>query len=113
MMVVVWLRLARIEARTAQPPVSADMVVLGLGLGLVMQVLVLAVQSSVGRGDLGVATSAATFFRSVGGSVGTAIFGAVFANRLSSNLAHDLSPQAVQRVGRGRSGRPAARHALS
>jgi EmrB/QacA subfamily drug resistance transporter len=112
MMGVGMLLLSRIDAHTTQTSVSADMVVLGLGLGLVMQVLVLAVQSSVERGDLGVATSAATFFRSVGGSVGTAIFGAVFANRLSSNLAHDLSPQAMQRLGGGLSASPAAVHAL-
>jgi MFS family permease len=112
MMGVGMLLLSRIDAHTTQTTVSADMVVLGLGLGLVMQVLVLAVQSSVERGDLGVATSAATFFRSVGGSVGTAIFGAVFANRLSSNLAHDLSPQAMQRLGGGLSASPAAVHAL-
>ena len=106
------LMLSRIDAATTQGAVSLDMVVLGLGLGLVMQVLVLAVQSSVERGDLGVATSAATFFRSVGGSVGTAIFGAVFANRLSGNLAHDLPPQALAKLGGTLSGSPAALRAL-
>ncbi len=100
--------LSRIDARTSQGMVSLDMVVLGLGLGLVMQVLVLVVQSSVERGDLGVATSAATFFRSVGGSIGTAIFGAVFSNALSANLARDLPPQALARLVGGLSGRPSA-----
>jgi EmrB/QacA subfamily drug resistance transporter len=112
MMCVGMLLLSRLDAHTTQATISADMVVLGLGLGLVMQVLVLAVQSSVERGDLGVATSAATFFRSVGGSVGTAIFGAVFANRLSSNLVHDLPSQALGRLGGGGSVSPAAVHAL-
>jgi EmrB/QacA subfamily drug resistance transporter len=112
MMCVGMLLLSRLDAHTTQATISADMVVLGLGLGLVMQVLVLAVQSSVERGDLGVATSAATFFRSVGGSVGTAIFGAVFANRLTSNLVHDLPSQALGRVGGGGSVSPAAVHAL-
>jgi EmrB/QacA subfamily drug resistance transporter len=106
------LLLSRLDATTSQGTISLDMVVLGLGLGLVMQVLVLAVQSSVERGDLGVATSAATFFRSVGGSVGTAIFGAVFANRLSGNLAHDLPPQALGKIGGTLSGSPAALRAL-
>jgi DNA-binding MarR family transcriptional regulator len=63
------------------------MFVLGLGLGLVMQVLVLAVQNAVDYHDLGVATSGATLFRSIGGSVGTAALGAVFSNRLADNLA--------------------------
>ncbi len=62
------------------------MFVLGLGLGLVMQVLVLAVQNAVDYADLGVATSGATLFRSIGGSLGTAALGAVFSNRLSSEL---------------------------
>ena len=60
------------------------MFVLGLGLGSVMQVLVLAVQNAVDYQDLGVATSGATLFRSIGGSVGTAILGSIFSNRLSS-----------------------------
>ena len=62
------------------------MFVLGLGLGLVMQMLVVAVQNAVDYDELGVATSGATLFRSIGGSVGTAVLGAVFATRLSSNL---------------------------
>ncbi len=62
------------------------MFVLGLGLGLVMQILIVAVQNAVDYDDLGVATSGATLFRSIGGSVGTALLGAVFATQLSSNL---------------------------
>jgi EmrB/QacA subfamily drug resistance transporter len=62
------------------------MFVLGLGLGMVMQVLVLAVQNAVDYSDLGVATSGATLFRSIGGSLGTAALGAIFSNRLSSQL---------------------------
>ena len=69
---------------------SAYMLVLGLGLGLVMQVLVVAVQNAVDYRDLGVATSAATFFRSIGGSFGVAVFGAIFSNQLTGNLAHYL-----------------------
>jgi DNA-binding MarR family transcriptional regulator len=63
------------------------MLVLGFGLGLVMQVLVIAVQNAVEYGDLGVATSGATLFRLVGGSFGTAALGALFAARLASRLA--------------------------
>jgi EmrB/QacA subfamily drug resistance transporter len=66
------------------------MFVFGLGLGLVMQVLVIAVQNAVSYSELGVATSGATFFRMIGGSFGTAVFGAIFANLLTGNLAKYL-----------------------
>jgi EmrB/QacA subfamily drug resistance transporter len=66
---------------------SLYMLVVGLGLGLVMQVLVLAVQNDADYRDLGVATAGATFFRSIGGCLGVAVCGAIFTNR----LAHELS----------------------
>ncbi len=66
------------------------MLVLGLGIGGVMQVLVIIVQNGVPHSELGVATSGATFFRSIGGSFGTAIFGAIFSNVLVGNLASHL-----------------------
>jgi len=66
------------------------MLILGLGIGGVMQVLVIIVQNGVPHSELGVATSGATFFRSIGGSFGTAIFGAIFSNVLIGNLASHL-----------------------
>jgi EmrB/QacA subfamily drug resistance transporter len=69
---------------------SLSMLVLGMGIGGVMQVLVIIVQNGVPHSELGVATSGATFFRSIGGSFGTAIFGAIFANVLVGNLASHL-----------------------
>ncbi len=66
------------------------MLIFGMGLGMVMQVLVLAVQNSVDYEMLGVATSGATLFRSIGGSLGTALLGAVFSNKLSHELAANL-----------------------
>ena len=66
---------------------SAYMVVVGVGLGLVMQVLVLAVQNDARPEEIGVATASATFFRSMGGAFGVAIFGTIFASRLSDQLA--------------------------
>jgi hypothetical protein len=66
---------------------SAYMVVVGVGLGLVMQVLVLAVQNDARPQDIGVATASATFFRSMGGAFGVALFGTIFATRLSDQLA--------------------------
>jgi MFS family permease len=71
---------------------ALDMVVLGLGLGMVMQVLVLAVQNAVDYQYLGVATSGSTMFRSIGGSIGVSLFGAIFTNRLATELAQRLSP---------------------
>ena len=73
---------------------SVYMVVLGAGIGCVVQVLVVAVQNAVSYADLGAATGGVTFFRSIGGSFGTATFGAVFSNVLAGNLAtalHGLS----------------------
>lgn len=71
---------------------SFSMLVLGVGLGMVMQVLVLAVQNSVDYRDMGVATSGATLFRLIGGSLGTAVLGAIFASKLASHLARLLPP---------------------
>jgi MFS family permease len=71
------------------------MALLGAGLGLTMQVLVLAVQNSVDYSDLGAATSLATFARSIGGSIGVAVFGTVFNNRLGANLPKHIPHSAL------------------
>jgi EmrB/QacA subfamily drug resistance transporter len=82
--------LSRMSASTSIAAASGIMLTLGLGLGMVMQVLVIAVQNAVSYRDLGVATSGATLFRLIGGSLGTAVLGAVFAARLTRNLARAL-----------------------
>src|SRR5690606_37852298 len=82
--------LSRMHAGTTTLEASFYMLVLGLGLGMVMQVLVIAVQNAVDYRDLGVATSGATLFRLIGGSLGTAVFGAIFAARLATILARTL-----------------------
>lgn len=69
--------------------------VFGAGLGLVMQVLVLVVQNAVRYEDLGVATSGATFFRSIGASFGVAVFGTIFTNRLTGKLAAALAGRSL------------------
>ncbi len=79
--------LSRLDAGTSVLYAAVAMFVMGLGLGLVMQVLVLAVQNAVDYAELGVATSGATLFRSMGGSLGTAVLGAIFTNRLTHELA--------------------------
>ncbi|WSV58476.1 MFS transporter [Streptomyces sp. NBC_01014] len=81
-----WL-LSRLKTGTPQVEYSIWMAVLGIGIGLIMSVLVLAVQNSVAPRDLGTATSANNYFRQIGGSVGAAIFGALFAGRLTDALA--------------------------
>ncbi|MEU5630343.1 DHA2 family efflux MFS transporter permease subunit [Streptomyces rishiriensis] len=80
------LLLHRLDEHSSTAEMSLCFFVFGLGLGLVMQVLVLIVQNAVAYEDLGVATSGATFFRSIGASFGVAIFGAVFASRLGDKL---------------------------
>lgn len=82
--------LSQVGVDTPVWTVSLMMLVLGLGLGLVMQVLVIAVQNAVEYSNLGVATSGATLFRLIGGSLGTAVFGMIFATGLASNLAKTL-----------------------
>jgi Major Facilitator Superfamily len=91
--------LSTMDSHTSRVAASVFMFVLGLGLGLVMQVLVLAVQNAVEYQDLGVATSGATLFRSIGGSVGTAVLGSIFSNRLSSELASSLPAAAKASLG--------------
>lgn len=83
--------LSRLGVATGTLASSAYMFVLGVGIGAVMQVLVIAVQNVVPYADLGVATSGVTFFRSIGGSFGTAAFGAIFAGQLTGNLARYLA----------------------
>ena len=78
--------LSRLSIHSSGLDASLYMLVLGLGLGMVMQVLVLAVQNAVDPRHMGSATSGTILFRQVGGSVGIAMFGAIFANRLHSEL---------------------------
>jgi EmrB/QacA subfamily drug resistance transporter len=84
------LLLSQVGVGTSLIVAALFMFVLGVGLGCVMQVLVLIVQNAVPYSELGVATSGATFFRSIGGSFGTAIFGAIFSNVLAGNLVRHL-----------------------
>ncbi|MFC7988012.1 MFS transporter [Streptomyces pilosus] len=89
-----WL-LSRLETGTPRLHYSLWMAVLGAGLGMVMPVLILAVQNSVRPADLGTATSANNYFRQIGGSVGAAVFGTLFADRLTDALAERLPADAA------------------
>ena len=93
-MTVGMVLLSRLDIHSTGPYAALSMLVLGLGLGMVMQVLVLAVQNAVDYRHMGVATSGSLLFRQVGGSIGIALFGAIFANRLRGNLASHLPPGA-------------------
>ncbi|HZR91295.1 MAG TPA: MDR family MFS transporter [Gaiellaceae bacterium] len=88
--------LSRMGVGTSHLESSAFMVVVGLGLGMTMQVLFLAVQNEVPVRDLGAATGAVTFMRSMGGSFGVAIGGAVLSNRLSAGLPPGIDATAMQ-----------------
>ncbi|GAA2260129.1 MFS transporter [Streptomyces indiaensis] len=84
-----WL-LSRLEAGTPRLHYSVWTAVLGAGIGMVMPVLILAVQNSVRPADLGTATSASNYFRQIGGSIGAAVFGTLFADRLTDALPDSL-----------------------
>ncbi len=112
LMVAGMLLLSRLEVGTSTAEAGLYMLVLGLGLGGVMQVLVLVVQNAVDYSELGVATSGASLFRSMGGSIGTPIFGAILTSGLTANL-HAAFPGAAGQVGQLTSGAtPAAVEAL-
>jgi MFS family permease len=86
LMAVGLLLLSRLQVGTSTWEVLGSAAVLGLGLGMVMQVLVLAVQNAVDPRNMGVATSGSTLFRQIGGSIGVSLFGTIFANRLHAEL---------------------------
>ncbi|MEU8706428.1 MFS transporter [Streptomyces sp. NPDC048565] len=88
-----WL-LSHLDTDTSPLEYGIWQAVLGIGIGLVMSILVLAVQNSVRPSDLGTATSANNYFRQIGGSVGAAIFGTLFAGRLADALGVRLPPGA-------------------
>ncbi|MFD4375046.1 MFS transporter [Streptomyces sp. NPDC058486] len=99
--------LSRMDIGTPRLTHSLWQAVLGTGIGLIMPVLILAVQNSVRPGDLGTATSAHNYFRQIGGSVGAAIFGTLFASRLDDALA-DRLPRIQGSGGQGAAALPPA-----
>ena len=103
--------LSRLGVGTAPWLASVYMLIVGIGIGLVMQVLVLVVQNDASPENIGVATSTATFFRSVGGAFGVAIFGTIFATRLTDQLAR-FPHSVTARLGSGIHLSPAAARRL-
>jgi EmrB/QacA subfamily drug resistance transporter len=101
--VVGFVLLSRLGVGSPKWEPALDMLVLGLGIGMTMQVLVLAVQNAVQHRFMGVATSGAILFRQVGASIGVALFGAIFTNRLHATLVDKLPGVSI-----GRTPNPAA-----
>jgi EmrB/QacA subfamily drug resistance transporter len=93
--------LANLGPQTAFGYVALYMVIVGLGLGLVMQVLVVAVQNSVPYSQLGTATATATFFRTIGGAFGVAVLGAVFNTQLLAKMRAHASPAELKLISGG------------
>ncbi|MFD1537068.1 MDR family MFS transporter [Nonomuraea guangzhouensis] len=100
MAVAMWL-LSTMDAATPSWETGIYIAVLGLGMGFLMQTTMLIAQNSVEQKDLGVSSSAATFFRSIGGSFGVSLFGAVFNNHFSSELTGRFGAQAADRIAKG------------
>jgi EmrB/QacA subfamily drug resistance transporter len=95
LMAFAFLLMSRMDPTTSALVQSINLVILGAGIGLSMQVLVLIVQNTSNFEDLGVATSGVTFFRTIGSSFGAAIFGSLFSNFLGHRLAPALAAGGV------------------
>ena len=93
-LIVALLLLSRLQVDTPFWQLALFELAFGAGLGMTMQTIVTAVQNAVEYRDLGTATSATTFFRQMGGTIGAAIFGAILANRLALHLTEQLGPAA-------------------
>jgi len=92
------LLLSLIDVHTTKLQLALFMTALGMGMGALMQTTMLIAQNSVDQKDLGVASSTATFFRSIGGSFGVSLFGTVFVRRLHDSIADRLGPAAADQV---------------
>jgi EmrB/QacA subfamily drug resistance transporter len=104
LMAVAFVLMSRMDPSTSALVQSIYLIILGAGIGLSMQVLVLIVQNTSNFEDLGVATSGVTFFRTIGSSFGAAIFGSLFSNFLKPRMGAALavsgaSPDAVSSPG--------------
>ena len=97
LMTIALFLLSRITLETPASTASVYMLLLGLGLGMVMQILVMAVQNAVAYEQLGVATSGTTLFRSIGGAVGAALFGGIFNYTLQAKISATL-PEAAAKL---------------
>lgn len=95
------IALSHLGPTSSFPTAALYMFIIGFGMGLVMQVLVVAVQNSVPHEQLGTATATATFFRSIGGAFGVALFGSVFNSQLLSQLRAHATAKEMAMLGGG------------
>jgi MFS family permease len=93
-LVLGFLGLGMIDHATSLWLVGIAMAAVGIGVGMTMQNLVLTVQNTVSLRDLGAASASVTFFRSLGGTIGVSVLGAVLANRVTADLATALNARA-------------------
>jgi MFS family permease len=96
--------LTLLDVQTSKTELALYMVALGAGMGFLMQTSMLIAQNSVEQKDLGAASGAATFFRSIGGSFGISLFGAIFTNRLHDSIGSRLGEQVADRFASGGGG---------
>ncbi|BCB90185.1 MDR family MFS transporter [Phytohabitans suffuscus] len=93
--------LSTIDHQTSLVVVGAAMFLVGAGVGMSMQNLILAVQNTVPLRDVGAASASVTFFRSLGGTIGVSVLGAVLANRVTGSITHDLAAAGLPTSGGG------------
>ncbi|MFG2052585.1 MDR family MFS transporter [Micromonospora sp. NPDC048930] len=93
--------LGTIDHETSLVLVGAAMFIVGVGVGMTMQNLVLAVQNTVALKDIGAASSSVAFFRSLGGTIGVSVLGAVLARRVTDRIIHDLAAAGFPTSGGG------------
>lgn len=96
--------LATIDHETSLVLISAYMLAVGVGVGMSMQNLVLVIQNTVPLREIGAASGAVTFFRSLGGTVGVSVLGAVLANRVATGIAEGLAEAGIPAAGKAASG---------
>ncbi len=101
-LVIALFLLSRLDSRTSWPVIWLSIACTGLGMGLIMQTITLAAQNAVEYRYMGTATAAVNFFRSMGGALGVAIFGAILSNRLNVYLPRFVPPGASTGIEGGR-----------
>ncbi|KJY47208.1 transporter [Streptomyces sp. NRRL S-444] len=99
LMVVGLFLLAQMDTDTSRLMSGVYMAILGAGLGFLMQITMLVAQNSVDMKDMGVASSSATLFRTLGGSFGVALMGSLFTSRVTDTMSERLGPQAARAAG--------------
>ncbi|TMQ91172.1 MFS transporter [Actinomadura soli] len=90
--------LSRLHTDSPEVLIGADLAVLGIGMGLTLQILILAAQNAAAPSDLASTTSGVSFFRNLGGAMGVAAFGAILTNRVASEIASGFHAAGIQRA---------------